>query len=610
VSRRPIADYALLSDCHAAALAGRDGSIDWLCLPRFDAPSVFGRLLDADAGHWRIGPRDALAVRRAYRPGSLVLTSRFETEEGALELTDLLAVGPNEQGHELGARSPHALLRILRGVRGRVPVEIKYVPRPEYGLVHPLLRARKDGVESRGSAAVLHLASAVPLRIEDSTARADAVVEAGQELAFALQYASSAEPPPEPWSPAEIVCRARETEESWRSWSELHQAYDGPWKEAVKQSGVVLQGLTFQPTGAIVAAPTTSLPETVDGARNWDYRYCWIRDASFTLEALWVAACPDEAVRFFEFMAAAATGQIRRGRDLQIMFGVGGEHDLSERELPHLRGWRDSRPVRVGNGAWSQRQIDVYGELLAAALRLRDQLGEIDGVTRGFLRSVADAAADRWRDADQGIWEIRGEPRHFVYSKLMCWVALDRAVALADLLDARDRVDAWQAERETIRRAILDEGWSDHAGAFTQSFGDATLDASNLVMPLVGFLPAGDSRMRSTIEAIARQLSDERGLVYRYRSPDGLEGEEGSFLLCTFWLVQALAAAGEVARARALFEVAAGHANDVGLLSEEVDSRSGELLGNHPQAFSHVGLVNAAWAIARAERDDDAGAGT
>jgi len=599
MSRRPIADYALLSDCHGAALVGRDGSVDWLCLPRFDAPSVFGRLLDAEAGHWRIGPRGDCEVRRAYRPGSLVLITRFETEDGAVELTDLLAVGPNERGHELGAGSPHALLRILRCMGGRVPLEIEYLPRPEYGLVHPLLRAREYGVESRGGAAVLHLVSPVALRIEGSTARAEAVVEAGEELAFALQLRSSAEPAPEPWPPAEIARRARETEESWKSWSDQHQGYDGPWEEAVRLGGVVLQGLTYQPTGAIVAAPTTSLPETVGGTRNWDYRFCWIRDASFTLEALWVAACPDEAGRFFDFMATAATSQLRRGRELQIMFGVGGEHDLSERELRHLGGWRDSRPVRVGNGAWDQHQLDVYGELLAAAARLRDQLGGIDPVTQAFLRSVADAAAARWRDTDQGIWEVRGEPRHFVYSKLMCWVALDRALALANLLDARDCVPRWRKEREAIRRAILEEGWSERAGAFAQSFGDSSLDAANLVMPLVGFLPADDPRMRATIEAIAAGLTDERGLVYRYRSPDGLEGEEGAFLLCSFWLVQALAAAGESERARELFETAAGHANDVGLLSEEVDPRTGELLGNFPQAFSHIGLVNAAWAIAR-----------
>jgi alpha,alpha-trehalase len=359
--------------------------------------------------------------------------------------------------------------------------------------------------------------------------------------------------------------------------------------------------LTFRPTGAIVAAPTTSLPEDVGGMRNWDYRYAWVRDASLTLEALWVAACPDEAREFFGWMAGAVASQLRRGIPLQIMFGVGGERDLTERELQHLRGWRDSRPVRIGNGAWNQRQLDVYGEVLGAAHRLVEQLGELEPGTREFLVGVADAAADRWRERDQGIWEIRDEPRDFVYSKLMCWAALDRAIALAGHLEAADRVEGWNRSREEIRAAILEHGWSERAGAFAQSFGSDALDASNLVMPIVGFLPATDPRMRSTIEAIADRLTDERGLVYRYLAEDGLPGQEGTFLLCTFWLAQAWALAGEVARAREVFELAAGHVNDVGLLAEEVDPATGELLGNFPQAFSHVGLINAAWAITRAE---------
>ncbi|HEX6553770.1 MAG TPA: glycoside hydrolase family 15 protein, partial [Ktedonobacteraceae bacterium] len=350
-----------------------------------------------------------------------------------------------------------------------------------------------------------------------------------------------------------------------------------------------------------VAAPTTSLPESIGGERNWDYRYTWIRDACLTLEALWVAACPDEAHWFFSWMAGAVATQIRRGVDIQIMFGVGGERDLSERSLKHLAGWRASWPVRVGNGAWEQRQLDVYGELLGAAHRLRDQLSGLDEVTRHFLVEAADAAAARWRERDQGIWEVRGEPRDFLYSKLMCWVALDRAIDIADLLYARDRIEAWTAAREQIREAILTAGWSEKAGAFTQSFGSDELDASNLMMPIMGFLPATDPRMRSTIDATAERLTDEHGLVYRYRASDGLEGSEGTFLLCTFWLAQAQALAGEVGRARATFERAIAYANDVGLLAEEVDPASNELLGNFPQAFSHIGLVNAAWAISQAQ---------
>jgi GH15 family glucan-1,4-alpha-glucosidase len=370
----------------------------------------------------------------------------------------------------------------------------------------------------------------------------------------------------------------------------------------VHHSGRVLQALTFQPTGAIVAAATTSLPETVGGERNWDYRYTWVRDASLTMEALWVAACPDEADKFFGFLAGAAASQLHRGTDLQIMFGVGGERDLTERELPHLRGWRGSRPVRVGNGAWDQRQLDVYGELLGAAQRLDQQLGRVDAATRGFLVAAADTAARRWREKDQGIWEIRGEPRDFLYSKLMCWVALDRAVALADLLGAEDRVEAWTAARDEIGAAILQHGWSESAGAYTQAFDGDDLDASNLMMAITGFLRGDDPRMKATIDAIAERLTDERGLVYRYRAADGLEGEEGTFLLCTFWLAQAQALAGEVDRARATFERAAAYANDVGLLAEEVDGGGAEMIGNYPQAFSHIGLVDAAWAITEAER--------
>jgi GH15 family glucan-1,4-alpha-glucosidase len=314
-----------------------------------------------------------------------------------------------------------------------------------------------------------------------------------------------------------------------------------------------------------------------------------------------VAACPDEADRFFGFLADAAASQLQRGADLQIMFGIGGERDLSERELPHLAGWRDSQPVRVGNGAWTQRQLDVYGELLGAAQRLTGQLGELDPVTRRFLAAAADTAASRWKEKDQGIWEIRGEPRDFLYSKLMCWVALDRAVALAPRLGAEDRVTGWTAVRDEIRAAILEHGWNEQAGAFTQAFGGEDLDASNLMLVITGFLPGDDPRMKATIDATAERLTDERGLVYRYLAQDGLAGEEGTFLLCTFWLAQAQALAGEVDRAVATFERAVSAINDVGLLAEEIDA-DGEMIGNFPQAFSHIGLVNAAWAIAQAQQ--------
>ena len=600
MSRQPIAEYALLSDCRSAALVHRSGSVDWLCFPRYDAPSIFGRLLDDRAGHWSIHVPGTTAIRRRYLDGTLVLETEFETPAGRLTLTDALAVGPNERGHELGARSPHALLRRAECTAGTVELEVEYAPRPDYGRVQPALRGVSGGVLATSDRSGLLLSSAVPYALEGGSARVRVTLRAGESLAFALQFQ-----PAEGeacWTEEEVEGRLRETIAAWRSWSSLHQRYDGPWRELVHLSGRVLQGLTYQPTGAIVAAPTTSLPEAVGGSRNWDYRYTWIRDASLTLEALWVAACPDEAQQFFDFLAGAAVRQLRDEGDLQIMFGVGGERDLSERVLPHLTGWRDSRPVRIGNGAWNQRQLDVYGELLSAVHRLRDQIGVFTPDTASFLADVADTALRRWQEPDHGIWEIRDEPRHFLHSKLMCWVALDRAVDLASSIGADgDRLSRWQEGRDQIRAAILEQGWSEEAGAFTQTFGGETLDASTLLIPIVGFLPADDPRVRATVEAIAERLSDPHGLVYRYRAADGLKGEEGPFLLCTFWLAHALALGGEVERAREAFERAAAFVNDLGLLAEEVDGATGELLGNFPQAFSHVGLVNAAWAIAQAE---------
>jgi GH15 family glucan-1,4-alpha-glucosidase len=322
--------------------------------------------------------------------------------------------------------------------------------------------------------------------IEAATATARLHLVAGQTVCFSLAHASAGEPPLTAWDAQAITTRLKDTLAGWRSWSAIHQSYEGPWRDLVHHSGRVLQALTFAPTGAIVAAPTTSLPETVGGERNWDYRYTWVRDASLTVEALWVAACPDEADRFFAFLADAAS-QLHRGMDLQIMFGIGGERDLTERELPHLAGWRGSRPVRVGNGAWTQRQLDVYGELLGAAQRLVVQIGELDSVTRRFLVAAADTAAVRWKEKDQGIWEIRGEPRDFLYSKLMCWVAVDRAIALAPQLGAEGRVADWTATRDEIKAAILARGWNDKAGAYTQAFGSDDLDASNLMLAITGF---------------------------------------------------------------------------------------------------------------------------
>ena len=623
MSTTPIADYALLSDRHSAALVSRNGSIDWLCFPRFDSPSIFGRLLGEQAGHWSIGAANASQVTRRYLDRTMVLETIYRTPTGVAAINDTLAMGNGNRGHELGRGAPHLLLRRATCLEGEVEMSLEYVPRPEYGLVHPLLDAVDGGVTATGGADVLVLSSPIALAVDEelSTVSGQLRLRRGESAGFALHHSKRSEAEAaRVWSQSEIGARLDDTVMAWESWSELHQAYEGPWRDLVHHSGRVLQALSFSPTGAICAAATTSLPETVGGSRNWDYRYAWVRDASFTIQALWVAACPDEANEFFDYVATSAAGSLDRGGDLQIMFGIGGERELTERELPHLEGWRHSVPVRVGNGAWNQRQLDVYGELLSAVYRLSDHVfdnasrvgpmaspdkwgapPDLAPATRRFFVQLADTAARRWREKDQGIWEVRGEPRDFLYSKLMCWVALDRAVALADRLDVSNRVESWKQTEAQIRDAILTRGWSDRANAFAQSFGSDDLDASSLMLSLVGFLPADDSRVLATVKATEEHLTDERGLVYRYRSHDGLEGEEGTFLLCTFWLAQALAEAGQPARARTVFERAAAFVNDVGLLAEEVDPVNGELLGNFPQAFSHIGLVNAAWAISESE---------
>jgi GH15 family glucan-1,4-alpha-glucosidase len=602
MTKTPIADYALISDCHSASLVSRDGSIDWLCRPRFDSPSVFGRILGDQAGHWSITTTTFAESNRRYLDNTMVLETTFRTDGGAARLIDAMALDPSEEGHDLGSGAPRMIIRIVEGIAGDVEFELSLAPRPEYGLIQPRLLAVEGGAVGRGGPVQTVLSAGIPVDIEGATLRARFRVAEGERLGFAVQNRTIEEPAPEVQSQAEILRRLDDTVESWRRWSSAHQAYEGPWSDLVYQSGRVLQALTYQPTGAIVAAPTTSLPEAVGGERNWDYRFAWVRDASFTLEALWVAACPDESHKFFAWIAGTVASHLGLGSDLQIMFGIGGEHDLSERALPHLSGWRDSRPVRVGNGAWEQRQLDVYGELLGAAQRLAEQLGDLDDGTKAFLIEVADAAAARWQETDQGIWEIRGEPRAFVYSKLMCWVALDQAIEMAEMLGADpDAVERWTATRDEIRSWILEHGWSDSAKAFVQAAGSDELDASNLMMPIVGFIPADDPRMLSTVRATEERLTDERGLVYRYRTHDGLKGEEGTFLLCTFWLAHAQALAGQADRARETFERAIAYANDVGLLAEEVDEASGELLGNYPQAFSHIGLINAAWAISQGE---------
>jgi GH15 family glucan-1,4-alpha-glucosidase len=472
--------------------------------------------------------------------------------------------------------------------------------------VRPLLRGTGDGGRTFGGPNQIAVRAGVPVEVENSTMRAAFTVEAGSSVAFSMRWAAADARRPEPSPPETVAARIEDAAEGWRSWEGDHDIYEGPHRDLVRMSSRVLKALTYRPTGAIVAAPTTSLPETVGGERNWDYRYAWVRDASLTMEALYIGTCSDEVENFVSFMTSSAGGHTRADDELQIMFGIAGEHDLSERELPHLGGWRDSQPVRIGNGAWTQKQLDVYGELLIALDLYSAKLGDLHPEIQRFACYLADAAARGWTSKDAGMWEMRGEPRHHLSSKVLCWAALDRAVRLAPRLGPEARPDEWAAERDAIREAVLERGWSEARQAYAQSFDSDELDAAALLMPLVGFLPADDPRMRSTIEAIARDLTDD-GLVLRYRNTeglnaDGLTGEEGTFVICSFWLVSCLAKAGEVDRAEELFDRLAGYANDVGLIAEEIDTRNGELLGNFPQAFSHIGLITAAWQIDQAKQ--------
>jgi alpha,alpha-trehalase len=600
----PIADYACLSDGSSASLVSRGGSIDWLCLPRFDSPAVFARILDPRGGHWWIRPVASFTVERRYLPGTLALETTFATDTGTVRLLDVMGAAPGQRGHDIGLHAPHEVLRHLEGLSGRVDMAMELAPRPEYGLVRPLFRWTADGGRTFGGPNQLAVTSSVPVTIDEATMHATFTMGTGDKVGFALRWSAVESDAPQPTPAAGVRARIDDTLETWRSWEALHDIYPGANHELVRFSSRVLKGLTYRPTGAMVAAPTTSLPEAIGGERNWDYRYSWIRDASLTLQALYIGSCPVEVTDFVSFMTSSAGGGAAADNSLQIMYGVGGEHDLSERELPHLAGWRDSAPVRVGNGAWAQTQLDVYGELLDVLYRYQERLGDLHPEIQRFAAGLADAASRSWEQPDAGMWEMRGEPRHHLSSKVLCWTALDRAIQLAPRLGEHAKTDVWAAERDRIREAVLTRGWSTARGAYAQAFDSDELDAAVLLMPLVGFLPATDARMRATIEVIARDLTED-GLVLRYRNreglnPDGLTGKEGTFVICSFWLASCLAQAGELDRAEALFARLISFANDVGLLAEEIDTGTGELLGNFPQAFSHIGLINAAWEIDQA----------
>jgi len=596
VAEPSVGDFALLSDCHSAALLGRDGTVQWYCVPRFDAPSIFARLLDPDGGHWSLHPVGARQLERSYLANTMIVQTTFRTSRGRVTLTDTLALGRGARGHDIGEHSPHILVRKVEGIEGDVEMEMNFVPRPEYALTTPVLQRTTAGVMARGGPFEFHLVTRCPLDVDRSAASARFTVAAGAVVDFALCSRPLSEVDHSQPPSVDVEAELTNAREGWTSWVELHQGYKGLYPEQVRRSVLVLQALTYQPTGAVVAAATTSLPETYGGSDTWDYRYAWLRDLSLTLRALWVAACPNEVEQVFHWVAAAIGGRGVDGQSVQIVYGTEGERDLTEHLLTHLRGFRGSRPVRVGNDAWRQKQLDVMGEVVDAAFLLRDQLRDFDDVTAQLVASLADHAAASWRETDAGMWEARDQERHYLSAKVMCWVALDRALQLAPRLGAYGHAQQWRTAREDVRQAILERGWSEKARAYTGAFDSDELDASALLMPLVDFLPATDPRMRETIEAIARELAPD-GLVRRW------VGERNGFLLCTYWLVECLARAGETQRAAALFEQTTSYANDLGLLAEEADEATGELWGNFPQAFSHVGLINAAWSISQAQQD-------
>ena len=576
-----IDELALLSDCRTAALTDRKGSICWYSPGRFDRPSVFGSLLDPEAGSWSIHPRTDAEIERRYLSDGPVLETTFRTDAGEVTLTDALALGAGRRGHEISGDDVTHLVRRVECVRGEMELEVDLAARPEYGLTRPHLAETADGWELIGGPSPLRLVTTTTLRADGDRLGGTIGLAAGESAWWVLAAGGH-----DGRSAQQALA---ETGEGWESWAAAHDMLPGPYGQQMRRSAMVLQALTYAPSGVVVAAPTTSLPERIGEHWNWDYRYAWLRDLSFVIRALWVASCPDEPGRYFDWIARSL-GQLD-GEHVQIMFGVDGERDLSEHTLEHLAGFRDSRPVRIGNDAWSQTQLDVFGEVLDGAHLMRDYLDErITGPIRHTLVGLADMAAAKWRKPDFGMWEGRDRARHYLSSKVMCWVALDRAASLAPRLGADERAGAWSEARDAVRAAVLQEGWNPDVRAFTGAFGSDQLDASVLLMPLVGIIDGADERMRATVERIEQQLGSDRG-VQRW-------ADEGSgFILCGFWLAECLAMLGDRDGSESRFAATAASANDLGLMAEEVDLETGEPLGNFPQALSHVGLINAAWRL-------------
>ncbi|MBQ0901327.1 glycoside hydrolase family 15 protein [Micromonospora sp. U21] len=585
-----ISDHGFLADGRSAVLVDRSGSVNWWCPGRFDAPSVFGRLLDENAGHWSIQPEGEFSVERCYLDDTLVLRTVFRTGQGEVALTDALAFEPGARNHDIGLRSPQVLVRSVQGLSGEVPMRVHYRPRFEYGRTTAFLVERDGTLEAIAGAARLTLRGSVPLCCGEGEATATFTARSGSVHNFTLGCAPTYDAPPPEVPDADRTIA--DTVAGWRSWVERHE-YQGCYPEQVRRSALVVQGMTYRPSGAVAAA-TTSLPEKLGGNRNYDYRYVWVRDFSLTLRALWRSACFDEVQRQFSWVSRAM-GRIG-DEPVPIMYGVHGERDLTEHRLEQLAGYRDSPPVLIGNDAWRQRQTDIFGEALDAAWLMRDKMEPMEPEVRNVLRVLADQALVDWRRPDAGMWEERGIEHHHVSSKVQCWVALDRAVRFGDKLGGPEDVARWAVARDEVRATVLERGWSDRLGAYTGSFESDDLDASVLVMPLVGFLRADDLRMRSTIRAVERRLSHD-GLLRRW------DGDPAGFVICSFWLVGCLALGGERDRAHELFLWLAGRVNDLGLFAEQIDPLTGEQMGNFPQAFSHIGLINAAGQLTDVERD-------
>jgi GH15 family glucan-1,4-alpha-glucosidase len=586
-------DYGLIGDQQAAALVGRTGAVDWLCLPRFDSASCFSALLgDERHGRWLVAPAgEVRASSRRYRPGTLVLETDFETSEGAVRVIDFM---PRR------AQGPPRVMRIVEGLRGRVPMRMELSVRPDYGSIRPWIELAPDGAVATAGPDAFRLSTPLPLQIEDGTVIAEFVAVEGARERLTLTWHLSYEESPPVEDADSALAR---TEAWWREWSG-RCGYQGAYRDQVLTSLIALKAMTSETTGAVIAAPTTSLPEDIGGERNWDYRYCWLRDSVLALEALLAAGYTDEALAFRDFLLRVGTGDPTA---IQIMYGIGGERRLTEFELPDLPGYEDSRPVRVGNLASEQFQLDVYGEVAGVMFIGAELLGRIEPRLWPRWRAIIEHVETIWREPDDGIWEARGPQRHYTYSKVMAWVVFDRAVRLAERFELQAPVEHWKQVRDEIHAEVCERGYDPERNTFTQYYGSKELDASVLNIPLVGFLPGTDERVTGTIDAVWRELGRD-GFVSRYstaETDDGLSGDEGQFLACSFWLVTALALNGRVDDARGLFERLAGLANDLGLLAEEYDVGRGRQVGNFPQAFSHLTLVLAARAISEAQAADD-----